>query len=74
MQVKDCYRDDREDDYKLLLGEGEVDYTSIFAWLDAVEYDGHLSAESHKEPTPELTAVDIARHEYEAIRKLIEGI
>ncbi len=74
VQVKDCYHDEREDDYKLLLGEGEVDYTSIFAWLAEVEYDGHVSAESHKEPTPELTAVDIARHEYEAIRTLIEGI
>ena len=74
VQVKDCYRDDREDDYKLLLGEGEVDYASIFSALDAAEYDGHVSAESHKDPTAEFTAADIAKHEYEAIRSLIEGI
>jgi len=74
VQVKDCYKDDREDDYKLLLGEGEVDYPSIFAWLNDVDYDGHLSAESHKEPTDDLSAVDIARHEYNAIRSLIESI
>ncbi|MGM0492953.1 MAG: sugar phosphate isomerase/epimerase family protein, partial [Armatimonadota bacterium] len=74
VQVKDCYKDDREDDYKLLLGEGEVDYAPIFAWLKEMDYDGHVSAESHKEPTDDLTAVDIARHEYNAIRSLIESI
>lgn len=74
VQVKDCYRDDQVDDYELLLGEGEVDYPSIFAWLDETEYDGHVSAESHKEPTEDLSAVDIAQHEYEAIRTLIESI
>ena len=74
VQVKDCYRDDQVDDYALLLGEGEVDYVSIFAWLKETDYDGHLSAESHKEPTGEMSAVDIAQHEYEAIRALIESV
>ncbi|MGI5818950.1 MAG: sugar phosphate isomerase/epimerase family protein [Armatimonadota bacterium] len=74
VQVKDCYKDDREDDYELLLGEGEVDYAPIFAWLDDAEYDGHVSAESHKAPTDDLSPVDIARHEYSAIRSLIESI
>ncbi|NLO04380.1 MAG: sugar phosphate isomerase/epimerase [candidate division WS1 bacterium] len=74
VQVKDCYHDDSTDDYQLLLGEGEVDYGSIFAWLNENDYDGHVSAESHKEPTDDLTAVDIARHEYKAIRSLIESI
>ncbi|MGC9320474.1 MAG: sugar phosphate isomerase/epimerase family protein, partial [Armatimonadota bacterium] len=73
VQVKDCYRDEHTDDYGLLLGEGEVDYASIFAWLKEVEYDGHVSAESHKEPTDDLNAVDIAHHEYQAIRALIES-
>jgi sugar phosphate isomerase/epimerase len=74
VQVKDCYKDDREDDYKLLLGEGEVDYESIFRWLVEVDYDGHVSAESHKEPTDEHSPEDIARHEYHAIRSLIESV
>ncbi len=74
VQVKDCYRDAHTDDYRLLLGEGEVDYASIFAWLKDMEYDGHLSAESHKEPTEEMSARDIAEHEYAAIRALIESV
>ncbi len=74
VQVKDCYRDDQVDDYQLLLGEGEVDYAAIFAWLHDIDYDGHVSAESHKEPTDDLSPADIAQHEYEAIRTLIESL
>ncbi len=74
VQVKDCYRDETTDDYQLLLGEGEVDYATIFAWLIETDYDGCVSAESQKEPTDELSAAAIARHEYDAIRALIRGV
>lgn len=71
VQVKDCYRDETTDDYQLLLGEGEVDYLSIFTRLQENEYDGHVSAECHREPDAQMSAADIARHEYQAIRTLL---
>jgi len=74
VQVKDCYRDETTDDYQLLLGEGEVDYLTIFAWLKESDYDGHVSAECHREPDHEMSAVDIARHEFEAIKALLESV
>lgn len=74
VQVRDCYHDEQVDDYRMLLGEGEVRYARIFAWLHEVGYDGHLSAASMREPEEQMTAEDIARHEYRAIRSLIESI
>lgn len=74
VQVKDCYHDETTDDYRLLLGEGEVDYRSIFTRLQENEYDGHVSAECHREPDAQLNAVDIARHEYQAIRVLLASV
>ncbi len=74
VQVKDCYKDDQVDDHQRLLGEGVVDYELIVAWLADAEYDGYLSAECHREPDEEMTAEDIARHEYEAMKKLIQNV
>jgi len=72
VQVKDCYKDDQVDDYQRLLGEGEVDYEAIVRWLADDEYDGYLSAECHREPDEKMGAQDIARHEFEAMKKLVE--
>jgi len=74
VQVKDCYKDDQMDDYQRLLGEGAVDYELIVAWLADAEYDGYLSAECHREPDEEMSAEDIARHEFEAIKKFIQNV
>jgi len=74
VQAKDCYKDDQVDDYQRLLGEGEVDYELIVAWLDGADYDGYLSAECHREPDDQMSAEDIARHEFRALRKLIEDL
>ncbi len=74
VQVKDCYRDETTDDYRLLLGEGEVDYATIFAWLKETDYDGHVSAESHRKPDAQMSAADIARHEFEAIKTLLQSV
>ncbi|MGD9498319.1 MAG: sugar phosphate isomerase/epimerase family protein [Armatimonadota bacterium] len=74
VQVKDCYRDETTDHHRLLLGEGEVDYLSIFAWLAETDYDGHVSARCEREPDARMSAADIARHEYQAIRALLAGV
>jgi len=72
VQVKDCYKDDQLDDYQRLLGEGEVDYQAIVRWLSDNDYDGFLSAECHREPDEKMSAVDIARHEFKAIKQLVQ--
>ena len=74
VQVKDCYKDDQVDDYQRLLGEGEVDYESIVRWLADDEYDGYLSAECHREPDDQMSAEDIARHEFKALKRLVERL
>ena len=71
VQVKDCDKRRGEDEWQLLLGEGDVDYASIVAWLQESDYDGYLSAECHREPDEKMSAVDIARHEYNALRDLL---
>ncbi len=71
VQIKDADKTDG-DNWKLLLGEGKVDYLSIFKALKRMEYKGYYSAESHKEPTEGLDTVGIARHEYQKIKELLE--
>ncbi|MBC7287037.1 MAG: sugar phosphate isomerase/epimerase [Armatimonadetes bacterium] len=72
VQVKDCAKSRGVDEWQLLLGEGEVDYKTIFTWLLDHGYVGFVSAESHREPDDELSAIDIARHEFAALRSLLE--
>ncbi len=71
VQVKDADKRTGEDIWQLLLGEGDVDYESIVGWLQESEYEGYLSAECHREPDEQMSAVDIARHEYDALRSLL---
>lgn len=72
VQVKDAAKSRGVDEWKLLLGEGEVDYARIFKWLVDHGYMGYVSAECHREPDDELSAIDIARHEFEAIKDLLD--
>jgi len=74
VQIKDADKSGGEDRWQLLLGEGQVDYETILAWLVGEEYDGFVSAECHREPDDQMTDADIARHEYEAIRKLLRKV
>ncbi len=71
VQVKDADKSEGFDNWQVLLGEGKVDYETIFAWLIAEEYEGFASVECHRDPDEQMTAVDIARHEYEALRALL---
>ena len=71
VQVKDCDKRRGKDEWQLLLGEGDVDYERIVGWLQESEYDGYVSAECHREPDEQMSAVDIARHEYDALRALL---
>ncbi len=73
VQVKDADKSTGEDRWQLLLGEGQVDYESIVSWLVETEYDGFLSAECHREPDEQMTDADIASHEYEALRRLLQS-
>ena len=72
VQVKEADKSTGEDIWKLLLGEGKVDYATIFAWLVGEEWDGFVSAESHREPDAQMKDVDIVKHEYDAIRGLLK--
>ena len=72
VQVKDADKSTGEDRYQVLLGEGNVDYTSIFSWLVEEEYEGFVSAECHREPDEKMSDVDIAKHEFDAIRSLLK--
>ncbi len=74
VQVKDADKSTGEDLYQCLLGEGQVDYETIFAWLLGEEYEGFVSAECHREPDNKMSAVDIARHEFTAIRSLLRKV
>ena len=74
VQVKDAAKSRGLDEWKLLLGEGEVDYRTIFRWLLDHGYIGFVSAECHREPDDELSAIDIARHEFIAIRDLLDEV
>lgn len=69
VQVKDT--DGKRID--MLLGEGRVDYASIIGALREIGYDGFLSAECHREPDERMNATQIAEHEYNAIKRLIEA-
>ncbi len=71
VQVKDAAKSGGVDEWRLLLGDGEVDYHSIFGYLLDVGYDGYVTAECHREPDEEMSAEDIARHEYLAISQLV---
>ena len=70
VQAKDADITDK-DNINLLLGEGKVDYLSIFRALKKMGYKGYISAECHREPDDKMSAVDIANHEYGEIKRLI---
>ncbi|MCX7599501.1 MAG: sugar phosphate isomerase/epimerase [Armatimonadetes bacterium] len=55
-----------------LLGEGDLDYRAIIAWLKANSYQGFLSADCDPMLTIRCSALDILRHEYAALRQLID--
>jgi sugar phosphate isomerase/epimerase len=55
-----------------LLGEGELEYHGIAGWLKESGYVGFVSAACRRTATLEYSSVDIARHEYAAIRQLLE--
>lgn len=74
VQVKDADKSTGEDLYQCLLGEGKVDYEAIFTWLLSEEYEGYISAECHREPDDKMSDLDIARHEFEAIRGLLRRV
>jgi len=74
VQVKDADKSTGEDRWWLLFGEGKVDYRAIFGWLLEEDYEGYLSAECHREPDEKMSDVDIARHEFEAMRRLLREL
>lgn len=55
-----------------LLGDGVLDYRPIFKRLKEIDFQGYLSAECHAEPTPGMSSIMIAAHEYPAIKSLWE--
>jgi sugar phosphate isomerase/epimerase len=55
-----------------LMGEGHLDYAGIFAWLKTSAYQGFVSVDCRRRPGPEMSAVEIARHEHAALRQLLE--
>ena len=70
--MKEADKSTGEDIWQLLLGKGKVDYATIFEWLVGEEWDGSVSAESHREPDAQLKDVDIIKHEYDALRALLK--
>lgn len=73
VQVKDADQSTGEDRRQLLLGEGQVDYQSIIGWLVETEYDGFLSVDCPRQPDEQMTEADLARHEYQALRRLLQA-
>jgi sugar phosphate isomerase/epimerase len=71
VQVKEADKSTGEDRWQMLLGEGKVDYETIFAWLVNEEWEGYVSAECHREPDDKMSDVEIVKHEYDAIRALL---
>lgn len=68
-QLKDV--DPKTDNIALLLGEGEVDYPPIIDELKNIGYNGFASAECHRKPDKIMNSEEIAKHEFNAIKKLI---
>lgn len=55
-----------------LLGEGDLDYRAIIAWLKMSSYQGFLSADCERKPDAQYSALDVLRHEYAALKQLLE--
>lgn len=55
-----------------LLGDGDLDYRGIIGWLKMSSYQGFVSADCGVEPTMHVAQFDILRHEYAALRQLID--
>lgn len=55
-----------------LLGDGDLDYRSIVAWLKMSSYQGFLSADCDLQPDVHPSALEILHHEYAALRQLID--
>ena len=72
IHLRDATRGIVDDATAPLLGEGEVEYHGIAGWLKESGYVGFVSAACRRAPTPEYPSLDIARHEYAAIRQLLE--
>lgn len=55
-----------------LLGEGDLDYRAIIAWLKLSGYQGFLSADCDYKADARYSALDVLRHEYAALKQLID--
>lgn len=70
VQIKDV--DETADEKYPLLGEGKVDYDSVFQGLKEIGYPGYVAAECHKKPDEKMDSVGIARHEYAKIMEFLK--
>jgi sugar phosphate isomerase/epimerase len=72
VHIRDAVHGRGEDGAGPLLGEGEVDYHAIAGWMKQSGYVGFVAAACRRAAGPDLSDVDIARHEYAALRQLLE--